>query len=145
MLKRVAMAVLSVWPADAPAVRCEGCIWICIGPRRGLASAQDERILNKKRHHLDRACDAAPIRGCALSELKRMAFEQEFLPRAIASDVLAANERSYEQRLAALGMIASADDPLLTVPSQRLPPFFAGPRLHQALGWCGAAPVSDRE
>lgn len=114
-LKGSAMAVVTVWPADAPPVRHDGRTWIRIGPRRGLASAQDERILNEKRRHFDRAFDTQPIRGCSLAELSRVVFEQEYLPRAMAADVLAANERSYEQRLAALGMVAAADDPTPTV------------------------------
>jgi ATP-dependent DNA helicase RecG len=114
-IKGAPIAVLTVWPADAPPVRYEGRIWIRIGPRRGLANAQDERILNERRRHLDRAFDAMPIRGCPLSELNRVVFEQEYLPQAVAADVLAANERSYEERLASLGMIASVDDPTPTV------------------------------
>jgi ATP-dependent DNA helicase RecG len=114
-LKGVQMAVVTVWPADAPPVRYEGRVWIRIGPRRGLASAQDERILNEKRRHLDRAFDTRAVNGCSLSELNRIVFEQEYLPRAVAADVLAANERSYEQRLASLGMIASVEDPTPTV------------------------------
>ncbi|KAA0239813.1 transcriptional regulator, partial [bacterium] len=59
--------------------------------------------------------DTQPIRGCPLTELNRVAFEYEYLPNAVAADVLAANERSYEERLAATGMIASVDDPTPTV------------------------------
>jgi ATP-dependent DNA helicase RecG len=80
-----------------------------------MAHAQDERILNEKRRHLDRAFDSSPIRGCPITELDRVVFEHEFLPQAVAPDVLAANERSDEQRLASLGMIASVDDPTPTV------------------------------
>jgi ATP-dependent DNA helicase RecG len=43
------------------------------------------------------------------------AFENEYLPQAFATDVLEANQRSYEQRLASLGMIAGVDDPIPTV------------------------------
>jgi ATP-dependent DNA helicase RecG len=114
-LKGARMAVIAVWPADAPPVRYEGRVWIRIGPRRGLASGQDERILNEKRRARDRSFDTQPIRGCPLSELNQVAFEQEFLPRAVAADVLAANERNCEERLAVTGMIASVDDPTPTV------------------------------
>lgn len=115
VLKGAAMAVVTVWPADAPPVRYEGRIWIRVGPRRGHASAQDERILNEKRRHRDRAFDTHPIQGCPISELNRVAFENEYLPQAVAADVIAANGRSYEERLASMGMIASADDPTPTV------------------------------
>jgi ATP-dependent DNA helicase RecG len=115
VLKGAAMAVVTVWPADAPPVRYEGRIWIRVGPRRGNASAQDERILNEKRRHRDRAFDTHPIQGCSLGELNRVVFENEYLPQAVAADVIAANGRSYEERLASMGMIASADDPTPTV------------------------------
>lgn len=109
------MAVVTVLPADAPPVRYDGRIWIRFGPRRGTANAQDERILNEKRRHRDRPFDTHPIRGCPLPELNRSLFETEYLPRAVAAEVLEANERSYEERLASTGMIASVDDPTPTV------------------------------
>lgn len=114
-LKGAAMAVVSVWPADAPPVRFDGRTWIRIGPRRGLASAQDERVLNEKRRYRDLHFEAHPISASALGDLSRPIFEQEYLPNAFASDVLAVNERSYEQRLASCGMVAAADEPIPTV------------------------------
>lgn len=115
VLKGAAMAVVTVWPADAPPVRCDGRIWICTGPRRGLASAQDERILNEKRRFRDVHFESHPLPACSLADLSRATFEHEYLPNAFAADVLAANERSYEQRLASCGMLASADEPVPTV------------------------------
>jgi ATP-dependent DNA helicase RecG len=114
-LKGAEVAVVTVMPADAPPVRYKGRIWIRIGPRRGLASAQDERILNEKRRHRDRHFEAHPLPSCSLRELSQVIFDQEFLPNAVAPDVLAANERTYEQRLASCGMIASVDEPIPTV------------------------------
>lgn len=59
-LKGAPMAVIVTWPADAPPVRFDGRIWIRIGPRCGIASAQDERILNEKRRHLDPHFETQP-------------------------------------------------------------------------------------
>ena len=115
VLKGAAMVVVTVWPADAPPVRNDGRIWIRIGPRRGLASAQDERILSEKRRYRDLHFESHPIAACTLADLSRAVFEHEYLPHAFAADVLAANERSYEQRLASCGMVASADEPVPTV------------------------------
>ena len=115
VLKGDAVAVVTVWPADAPPVRYEGRVWIRIGPRRGLATAQDERILNEKRRYRDRSFDTRPIAGCPISELNQIVFENEYLPQAFAADVLANNGRSYEERLASTGMIASVEDPTPTV------------------------------
>jgi ATP-dependent DNA helicase RecG len=115
VLKGVEIAVVTVWPADAPPVRFKGRIWIRTGPRRGLASAQDERILSEKRRYRDLHFEAHPVSPCTLSDLNRATFDNEYLPNAIAADVLAVNDRSYEQRLASCGMIASVDSPVPTV------------------------------
>ena len=72
-----------------------------------LASAQDERILNERRRFRDRPHDIQPLAEATLVALNRLRFEQEYLPALVAPDVLAANERSYEQRLAATKMIVS--------------------------------------
>ena len=109
------VAVVTVWPADAPPVRLDGRIWIRTGPRRGQASAQDERVLNEKRRHRDRSFDTHPITGSTLADLNSTYFESEYLPQAVARDVLEANGRSYEERLASTGMVASVDDTTPTV------------------------------
>ena len=109
------VAVIAVWPADAPPVRFNGRIWIRIGPRRRLASAQDERILNERRRHRDIPYDLQPVPSATLADLSRSYFEETYLPNAFAEDVLAANERTYEERLAACRMIVAANDPTPTV------------------------------
>lgn len=109
------VAVVTVWPADAPPVRLDGRIWIRTGPRRGQASAQDERVLNEKRRYRDQSFDTHPVGGSALDDLSRSYFQNEYLPQAVARDVLEMNGRSYEERLASLGMVASVDDPTPTV------------------------------
>jgi ATP-dependent DNA helicase RecG len=109
------VAVVTVWPADAPPVRLDGRIWIRTGPRRGQASGQDERILNEKRRYRDQSFDTHPVSGSSLDDLSRSYFENEYLPQAVARDVLEVNGRSYGEQLASLGMIASVDDPIPTV------------------------------
>ncbi|MGO8882072.1 MAG: hypothetical protein ACLPVO_19545 [Desulfomonilaceae bacterium] len=101
--------------ANDPPVRYKGRIWIRTGPRRGLATSQDERILNEKRKFRDLPFDVHPLPLSTLKDIDRLLFEQEYLPNAFAPDVLETNERSYEQRLAACRMIVSADNPTPTV------------------------------
>ena len=115
VLRGAPMAVVTVLPSDSPPVRYEGRIWVRFGPRRGMANAQDERILNERRRFRDQPFDTHPVVGCPLSELQRTVFENEYLPQAVARDVLDVNERSYEQRLASTGMVGSIDDPTPTV------------------------------
>jgi len=108
-------AVITVWPCDTPPVRYKGRIHVRWGPRRGLASAQDERILNERRRHRDRPFDVQPVTGTTLDDLDRLRFEQEYLPSLVPRDVLQANERSYEQKLAATKLIVSETETIPTV------------------------------
>lgn len=114
-LKGTEVAVVTVQPADAPPVRYDGRVWIRLGPRRGVASLQDERILNERRKYRDLPFDVQPLPSSSLTALSRVLFEQEYLHNAVAEDILAANERTYEQRLAACKMISTADSPIPTV------------------------------
>ena len=50
-----------------------------------------------------------------MSDLNLFQFEHEYLPQAFDREILEANERSLEERLAAAKMIVSADDPVPTV------------------------------
>jgi ATP-dependent DNA helicase RecG len=110
ILNGAPMAVVTVKPSDTPPVRYKGRIWVRTGPTRSIASAQDERILNERRRHGDLPFDAQPVPSSSLADLNIRMFEEEFLPQSIAADVLAANERTVEQRLAAAKMISSVDD-----------------------------------
>ena len=114
-LRGADMAVVTVLPSDSPPVRYKGDIHIRIGPRRGIATAQDERILNEKRRTLDIPFDLQPVAGTGIADLNLRQFEQEYLPRAFSPEALNANERTVEQQLAATKMIASADDPQATI------------------------------
>ena len=109
------VAVVTVAPADSPPVRFRGRIWIRAGPRRALADAREERILNEKRRHGDAPFDARPVRGAALADLDLPRFQYLYLPRAFDADVLARNDRTLEERLAATKMIAGPADPTPTV------------------------------
>jgi ATP-dependent DNA helicase RecG len=107
--------VVTVQPSDAPPVQCKGRIWVRTGPRRGLASAQDERILNERRRYRDLPFDLHPVQHARLEDLNRRLFEEEYLPSAVAADILERNDRSYEQRLAACRLVQSVDAPIPTV------------------------------
>lgn len=109
------MAVVTVLPADAPPVRYKGRIWIRVGPRRAIATAQEERILNERRRHRDLPFDLQPVSFANLADLDRRTFEAEYLPNAFSADVLAVNQRSYEERLSACRMIDAADTASPTV------------------------------
>ena len=109
------VAVVAVHPSNSPPVRFKGAIHVRNGPRRGIAIAQDERILNEKRRYGDRPFDLQPIPTANLSDLNLTQFEHEYLTAAFSDEVLAANDRSLHEQLAATKMIVAADQPTATV------------------------------
>ena len=115
MLRGHAVAVLNTYPSDSPPVRHRRRTWIRVGPRRAVASAQDERVLNEKRRSRDPHFDAQPVRGASLADLRVGRFTDEYLPAAVDAETLAANDRTPEQRLAAAKMIVLAPEPVPTV------------------------------
>ena len=114
-LQGMDVAVVIVQPSDSPPVRCRSRIRIRIGPRRGVATAQDERILNEKRRYRDKPFDLHPVPSANLSDLDLLKFEREYLPQAFALEVLEANDRSVEDKLSATKMVASVEDATPTV------------------------------
>jgi len=62
-----------------------------------------------------RPFDVHPLPSATLGDLDRVRFANEYLPAAFALDVLEANDRTLEQRLAVTKMVASADAPVPTV------------------------------
>ena len=109
------VAVVTVTPSDSPPVRYRGRICVRAGPRRALASAQDERILTEKRRHGDAPFDARPVPGATLDDLDLARFRYLYLPRAFDEEILARNDRTVEERLAATKMTAGVDQPVPTV------------------------------
>lgn len=115
VLKGADMAVVTVMPSDMPPVKYDGRIWIRTGPRRSIANEQEERILGEKRLHKNLPFDLYPVPTATINDLRRTAFEDEYLPQAFAPDILEQNGRSYEQRLASCRMIVSPVDTTPTV------------------------------
>lgn len=109
------VAVVVVRPSDSPPVRYKGVVHVRVGPRRGVATEQEERILREKRRHGVLPFDLHPVPSATVADLDMARFEHEFLPGAFSAETLAANQRTRTEQLAAARMVASADDPIPTV------------------------------
>jgi ATP-dependent DNA helicase RecG len=96
------VAIVKVLPSLLPPVRYRGRVCIRNGPRRGYANEQEERILIERRVSQSRTFDAQPCLGSKLDDLSRPLFLIDYRERAIASEVIAENERPVEQQLASL-------------------------------------------
>jgi ATP-dependent DNA helicase RecG len=104
-LKDHDVAVVIVQPADAPPVRFKGTVWVRVGPRRALASPQEERILAEKRRYRDTPKDIQPLYAASLDDLNTQWFRERYLPAAVSPDVLAENRREPEAQMASLRII----------------------------------------
>ena len=115
LLQGQQVAVVTVQPSNSPPVRCKGAIQIRTGPRRSIATAQDERILNEKRRHGDRPFDVQPVPTAGVPDLNLTQFENEYMAQAFSEEVRIANDRNREEQLATKKMIVAADQPVATI------------------------------
>ncbi len=96
------VAVVEVLPSDLPPVRYKGQVWIRVGPRRAIASEQEERILAERRVALALTWDARPCTGATLSDLALDLFLVGYRQYAVAPEVIEENHRDLIEQLAAL-------------------------------------------
>jgi ATP-dependent DNA helicase RecG len=108
------IAVVIVQPSENPPVRCRGRAWIRVGPRRAIATADEERRLTEKRRWGNLPFDAQPVTGSSLDDLDVNRFQLEYLPALVSADTVAQNQRSIEQQLRALRLIDGNNVPTTT-------------------------------
>jgi len=100
-LKGSDVAVVIVHPSSATPVKFKGVIWIRSGPRRGIASSDDERRLNEKRRFRDLPADIRPVVDAQLDTIDELLFRRTYLPSAVSAQVMEQNQRSLEHQLIA--------------------------------------------
>ena len=123
------VAVVEVLPADMPPVRYKGRVHVRVGPRKAIASEQEERLLSEKRTVHIRTFDAQPCRECTLDDLVLDLFLVTYRTAAIAREVIEENHRDIKAQLASLrfydlgsdcpthaGVLLFAKDPLRWIP-----------------------------
>lgn len=99
------VAIVEVAPSDNPPVKFEGRTWIRVGPRRAIASPEEERRLAEKRRWKDLPFDAQGVPEAKVSDLNVRRFVSELLPSLVPPDVLAQNNRTEEQQLQVLRLL----------------------------------------
>ena len=114
VLKGCTLAVIIVQPSDNPPIRTRGRSWVRVGPRRAIATPDEERRLVEKRRWGNLPFDAQPIPGAGLTDLDLNRFRLEYLPLLVSSDSIAQNERTTEQQLRALRLIDANQVPTTT-------------------------------
>jgi ATP-dependent DNA helicase RecG len=95
------VAVVEVQPSDLPPVRYKGQVHVRVGPRKAIASEQEERRLSEKRLSYARSFDASPCRDSELKDLALGIFDS-YRREAIAPEIIEENHRTIEEQLASL-------------------------------------------
>ncbi|MFH1117832.1 MAG: ATP-binding protein [Pseudomonadota bacterium] len=96
------VAVVIVQPSFAPPVRFRGLVWIRVGPRRAVATAEEERRLAEKRRAGDLPFDLRPFPSADLGDLDMDLFRRTYLPAEQSHEILEQNSRSLEHQLASV-------------------------------------------
>lgn len=95
------VAIVEVFPSDLPPVRYKGRVYIRVGPRKGIANEQEERVLSERRVALARSFDARPSPETTLSDIALGQFDV-YRREAVDPETIAANNRPIDLQLASL-------------------------------------------
>jgi ATP-dependent DNA helicase RecG len=104
------LAVVVVQPADAPPVRYKGRVYVRVGPRRAIATPEEERRLTEKRRARDLPFDIRPLPSANVEDLDLEVFQRTYLPSALAPEVLEQNQRTVFQQLSSLRFVGPGPD-----------------------------------
>lgn len=100
------LAVIIVSPSDAPPVRYKGRVWIRVGPRRAIATAEEERRLAEKRLAKDLPFDIQPVHSATLEDLDFDLFRLVYLPSSVSVEIIEENDRPIADQLTSLRFAA---------------------------------------
>lgn len=96
--------VAEVQPSEFPPVRYRGRVWVRVGPRKSTATEAEEKILTERRLSNVHTFDVMPCLGTSIDDLDVVLIRKEFLPKAVAEDVLDEDECDITDQLASLGL-----------------------------------------
>jgi ATP-dependent DNA helicase RecG len=122
------VAVVVVHVSSSPPVRYDGRICVRVGPTTRVATPEEEQRLSERRRSAHLPFDVQAVESARLDDLDLDRFRRDYLPNAVAPDVLEENHREQRQQLAALrlvtpdgqptvvGVLVLANDPLRFLP-----------------------------
>ena len=96
------LLVAEVSPSLVPPVRYRGRTFIRIGPRRDIASEEEERILFERRTSYMATFDATPCFGATIEDIDIDYIKREYLPQVIDREVLESDSRDIKEQLASI-------------------------------------------
>lgn len=126
------VAAIVVHVSSSPPVRYDGRIMVRVGPTTRVATPEEEQRLSERRRATHQPFDVQAVVGANLDDLDLVRFRQEYLPNAVAPEILQENHRESPHQLAALrlvtpdgqptvvGVLVLANDPLRFLPGAYL-------------------------
>ncbi len=96
------LVVVEIKPSLYPPVRYQGTCWIRLGPRRGIATETEEKMLTERRASFAKTYDLIPCLGATIDDLSLEYFKLSYLPLAIDKETLTENGRDVKVQLASL-------------------------------------------
>lgn len=94
--------VVEVTPSFDTPVRYRGRTFIRIGPRKDIATIEEERILSERCAAALPTFDTRPCREAKLDDIDIDLIQREYMPRAIDAEVLSKDTRPLKEQLASL-------------------------------------------
>ena len=104
------LLVAEVTPSFQPPVRYRGRTFVRIGPRRDIATEDEERILIERRTSAAATFDVLPCMRASLSDIHVDKIVEGYLPKAIDADILADDDRPIKEQLASIGFFDLESD-----------------------------------
>lgn len=104
------LLIVEVQPAFSPPVRYRGRTFIRIGPRRDIATLDEERILTEKRMSNMASFDASPCYRATIEDIDVDFIRTEYVPKAVDAEGLSNDPRDIRQQMAALGLYDLQND-----------------------------------
>lgn len=104
-------AVIVVAPHSAPPVSFRGRVYVRVGTTTRIASNEDITRLAERRRVQNQPFDSRPMPGAGTADLNVRLIETQYVPSAVAPDVLERNDRTLLQRMQALRLCSPAGEP----------------------------------
>lgn len=102
--------VVEVTPSFSTPVRYRGRTFIRIGPRKDIASAEEERILTERCNDSLATFDVTPCREATIDDIDVEVIQKNYLPQAIEEDILQDDTRSLKEQMASLRLYSTKYD-----------------------------------
>lgn len=102
--------VVIVTPSFITPVRYRGRVFVRIGPRKDIASAEEERILTERNASHLSTFDVMPCREASIDDIDTDYIRDNYLPQAIDEDTLITDSRNFKEQLGSLRLYSKQYD-----------------------------------